>query len=205
MSNSIKIKNKSLKHIVERVEYLAEAITLITTLATLGKIRKHEKDEDTSISKLPKKTRKKLEELARKKFPNDPRAVEKAVLEAKDRWITNQRMNDFKENSIQRKEATENTDNISVFLTRYLKAERKILQKNPHVKISHSYSVGAGILLRDAKSETIIMKDYYKKHFGKKIMKEKIMKGELFAIKPTYKTPSWRCFVNIDKSLKDFK
>lgn len=51
---------------------------------------------------MPKSVRKKAEALAKKKFPNDPKALEKAILESKNLWLTKERMNSFLTDTVNR-------------------------------------------------------------------------------------------------------
>ena len=63
------------------------------------------KSDELELSNISRKSRKKFEELAKKKYPNDPNTLKKATLEAKDIWLTKERMNEFKEKTIHRKKA----------------------------------------------------------------------------------------------------
>jgi len=70
------------------------------------------KSNELDLSNISRKTRKIFEELAKKKYPNDPTAMKKAILEAKDTWLTSERMNEFKEKIIHRKGSQSSTVSI---------------------------------------------------------------------------------------------
>ncbi len=66
------------------------------------KIQNNDIDQPT-IDDVSFLLRRKIEKFAKIKFPNDPKAIEKAILEAKDLWLTNARNDDFMNNTIKRK------------------------------------------------------------------------------------------------------
>ena len=78
-------------------------------------LKKTDDNTQPTIDNISLLLRRKIEKCAKEKFGNDPKAIEKAILEAKDLWLTNARRDDFMNNSVKRKLKKENYQNNFMF------------------------------------------------------------------------------------------
>ena len=78
-------------------------------------LKKTDDNTQPTIDNISFLLRRKIEKCAKEKFHNDPKAIEKAILEAKDLWLTNARRDDFMNNSVKRKLKKKNHQNNFMF------------------------------------------------------------------------------------------
>ncbi len=104
-SNSWKVLLQKVWHLskIEAI-YINKNRNLLHYLKNYNQIE--DDNKEPTLSDLPRGMRKKVEALAKNKFPNDPKAFEKVILESKDLWLTKERMNGFLKDSVNRTQPT---------------------------------------------------------------------------------------------------